>query len=73
MSIEVSTKDMVHICHLLHEDVLCCREMMAKMPPNPKVQADLRRSQRLLLRIAWRTVFEYYDNTSDMETRLDLN
>tara|TARA_R110002020_G_scaffold244589_2_gene458250 strand:+ start:3196 stop:3426 length:231 start_codon:yes stop_codon:yes gene_type:complete len=76
MNIPLNTKDIIHICALLREDIQCGNEVIAeRVHADEEALQSIKRSQGILLKVAKSAILNSYDDddTTPMETRPGLN
>ena len=76
MNIPLNTKDIIHICALLREDIQCSNEVIAeRVHADAEALQSIKRSQGILLKVAKSAILNSYDDddTTPMETRPGLN
>ena len=72
MNISLSQADMTHVCHLLHDDLLCSQQMLEEDPLDDESAASMLRSKRVLLKINAGVILQSYEPKS-MENRRRFN
>ena len=72
MNISLSKSDMIHICHLLHDDLLCSHQLLEEDPLDDETAASMLRSKRVLLKVNAGVLLQSYEPKS-MEKRRRLN
>ena len=72
MNISLDNADMTHICHLLHDDLLCSQQLLEEDPLDDESAASMLRSKRVLLKFNAGVILQAYEPTT-MENRRRFN